>query len=39
MNREDFLMLNNDIVYFYNGATTWNLKIILMKVFMVNFWE
>ena len=29
MNREDFLMLNNDIVYFDNGATTLKTKCVV----------
>ena len=29
MNREDFLMLNNDIVYFDNGATTLKPKCVV----------
>ena len=29
MNREDFLMLNKDIVYFDNGATTLKPKVMI----------
>lgn len=32
MNREDFLMLNNDIVYFDNGATTLKPKCVVEKM-------
>ena len=32
MNREDFLMLNNDIVYFDNGATTLKPKCVIDKM-------
>ena len=32
MNREDFLMLNNDIVYFDNGATTLKPKCVIDKL-------
>ena len=32
MNREDFLMLNNDIIYFDNGATTFKPKCVIDKV-------
>ena len=32
MNREDFLMLNNDIIYFDNSATTFKPKQVLDKM-------
>lgn len=32
MNREDFLMLNNDIIYFDNSATTFKPKQVLNKM-------
>ena len=32
MNREDFLMLNNDIIYFDNSAITFKPKQVLDKM-------